>query len=155
MSAKVRVGAVCAQMPDDKTILLPKMADTSALSSVKHVLVSAPQDKKKLLKWSQRSDGGLGACVSPSVLRALGGEVEVTYEGAGLGKRLQLDAALRLQALISLLTVIGAGLSAYGTWFKNTTGSTANAWDRQTATLVLIVAAALALAKFYKEVKEL
>ncbi len=154
MTETVRVITGCNPLPDDKTFLLPRAADTAALGGKRHVLVTGANGKNKVLKWSTRADDGQGACVSTGVLRSLGGEGDVTYRGVGFWKRVPRDPMLRLQALISVLTVVAALLSAYGTWIKSTTGSSATAWDRQTATIVLIVAAALAIAKLVKEAQE-
>lgn len=149
--SQIRIVTGCNPTPDDKTLLLPQ---GTTLSGKRHVLITTPTGKKKLLKCSTRGDGGLGACVSPGTLQSLGGEADVTYSGVGMWGRIPHDPMLRLQALISVLTLVAAGLSAYGTWIKSTTGSSATSWDRQTATIVLIIAAVLAAAKFYKEVKE-
>lgn len=154
MSQTVRVVAVCDPMPDDKTFLLPEQTTSDALPDKVHVLVVGANGNRKILRWSRRADGGQGACVSPSVLQSLGGEGDMTYRGLGFLERVARDGMLRLQALISLLTLVAAALSAYGTWIKNTTGSSATAWDRETATIVLIIACVLASAKFYKESKE-
>jgi hypothetical protein len=155
MSATTRIITGCDPPPDDKTLLLPRDADTDPLKGKKHLLLTAPGDKTKLLKWSRRADDGQGSCVSPSTLASLGGDAtEVTYTGVGLAGRIRHDGMLRLQVAISILTVVAALLSAYGTYIKSTTAQSATTWDRHTATLVLAVAAALAVAKLLKEIRE-
>lgn len=156
MSEQINVVSGCRDTPDDKTFMFPKGAKPEGVSGKRHVLVRAG-DRKKLLKISERSDGGEGACVSASTRSSFGADdvVSVTYDGIGFWGRLRHDSGLRLQALIAILTLVAAGLSAYGTWFKNTTSTSATTWDRQTATLVLATAAVLALLKFWKELKDL
>lgn len=153
MSPRIAVTATCSNPPDDTRILLPKGLPEENVPKEGHVLV-AGNGKERVLKVGRRADARAYACVSSGVLHIFGAKgVQIEYEGIGLGRRFLKDNALFLQLSISVLTWVGAVVSATGTYIKNYS-VTATPWEQNTAILTLLIAAVLATFKLVKEIHE-
>lgn len=151
MAEHVKITADCVNAPDEKTFLLPT---TRSLPAGRYLLVSGG-GRESILRPGLRTDEGDAACVNGMVLAGFGGNgADVTYEMIGFQGRLRRDGMLTLQLAIAVLTVIGAGLTAWGTLLKSG-AATASTWEQTTGSVVFLVAAALAVLKFVQELKKL
>jgi hypothetical protein len=147
---EIEVTALCQS--SDGHFLLP--AGTAEPGS--HVLVQGAGATLILKRGYKGETAGTGACVSGSALSVLGGEGStVSYRGIGTLERIVRDRRLLLQAVISLLTFVGACLTAYTAWIKTNASTAATGWEQDTAAIALIIAALLALLKLYREINEL
>lgn len=151
MAEEVQLTSFCQPAPADGQILIPIDAPDVGKS---HVYVTAGS-AKAILKAGRRADNGAGACVGPGILAQFGGGTpSVSYRGIGTVERVWRDRWLLLQLGIAVLTVIGTILTTMSAYFRNTS-ATATAWDGKTAVFVLAFAAAGAVAKFIKELRDL
>jgi hypothetical protein len=147
----VHLTSRCQPAPAEGQIFLPNSVSPP---SGRRILVDG-KGRAKLMKGGVRSDGGTSACVSGATLAAFGGEnTEVRYRGVGFVGTLTRDRWLAVQFAISLLTLIAAGFTAYGTYVKSN-GADAGSFANNTAFVVLLITAALSALKFVKEYHEL
>lgn len=150
-SSKVRVTSRCAPSPSDGQILLPEEAK---LPKGRRVLVSGNQ-KSKLMKVGVRSDSGQAACLGGGALSRFGGEgAEVEYRSVTFLGVLWRDKWLGLQFVASVLTTVGALITAWLTYGKNSADD-AGSFANNTAIVALVIAAIIAIAKFVKEYRDL
>ena len=137
--------------PADGQILLPL---GSTAPKARRTLVEG-EGTSKLMRSGIRSDAGNAACVSGSALSAFGGEgAEIRYRGVSFVAVLMRDRWLGAQFLIAVLTLVGAGLTAYLT-FNKSSGEEAGTFANQTAVFALVIATVLAFLKFVKEYRDL
>jgi hypothetical protein len=151
VAEQVALTALCSPAPLDDQILLPVGTN---VPSAKRLLVTANR-KSKLMQGGLRADHGEGACVTASTLAFFGGAgAVVSYRGLGFWQLIWRDGGLRLQLLISLVTLIGAVITAYNTYLKST-GKDAATFTSKTALTALVVAFVLAVLKFIQDYRKL
>lgn len=151
--ARARVGITsrCAPSPPDGQILLP--VGTTPPSG-RRVLVEG-NDNSKLMKVGIRADSGEAACLGGGALASFGGEgAEIDYCGVGFLGILRRDRWLALQFVASLLTVVGALITAWLTYGKNS-AEDAGSFANNTAVVALAIAAFIAVVKFIKDYRDL
>jgi hypothetical protein len=115
-----------------------------------------PKPKRKLLQAGIRADaGGQGACVSAATLRFFGGHgIEVRYRGLSFVGVLRRDRWLAARFLTSVLTLAGAGITAYSS-FINDSGDDASHFANRTAFIALVIAFITAISSFIKDYQEI
>ncbi|HEX7168535.1 MAG TPA: hypothetical protein VF230_16255 [Acidimicrobiales bacterium] len=149
-SSKVKITSKCAPPPADGQILFPSGSPTPA---GRRVLIEG-NHTSKLMKAGMRSDGGNAACLLGGALAGFGGEgAEIDYRTVGFLGVVSRDRWLALQFLVSLLTTLGALITAWQSYITDSAadGSFAN----DTAVAALVIAAVIAIVKFIKEYREL
>lgn len=151
MAERLGITAQCAPEAADGRLLLPKQ---HAEPSKSHALVRWGADGRKVMKLGQRTDAGTAACVPASMLAAMGGAgAEVSVEPIGFVKRVRYDVDLALQVLIALLTAVAAGFGVIGTYLSSSAEKATN-FEQDTAMVILVVAAVLAVAKLVKDLRD-
>lgn len=130
---KIKVTGACIGAPTDGSILFPKDGP-----SPKGRVVVDIGNRKRVLNASVRSDTGLGACLSGSLLKAAGGEgKEIEWREGQWYDVYRYDRAKLLAALTAVLT-LAAGITlaifAFGVHSSSTDTAT-----RTTSIAVLIL----------------
>lgn len=149
--AKVKLASQCQPPATDGEILLP---DGTEPPSGRRVLVECNNNRKLLQAGVRAEAGGKGACVSAATLRFFGGhDVAVRYRGLSFVGVLVRDRWLAAQFLTSVLTLTGAGITAYSS-FINDSGDDASDFANRTAFIALLIAFATATLAFIKDYRD-
>jgi hypothetical protein len=140
---QVQITGTCS-FPKEGTLLLPQ----GSVSIARLVVEPAEGGSKHIAGGDVRTDAGEGACVIGTLFQDLGGEEAlVRYRKASFIDVLRYKPSVLLQFLVMILTFVSAGISAYSAYLTNISDPS-KTFAYGSATFVLIIALALAVAKF-------
>jgi hypothetical protein len=140
---EVQITSRC-DSPREGKLLLPQGTPSSA----RFVVEPAAGGSKSIVGGGVRNDAGQGACVVGELLESLGGNgARVRYREAGFIDVLRYKPSVLLQFLVMVLTLISTVISAYSAYLTNI-ADPSKTFAYGTATVVLVIALVLAVAKF-------
>ena len=143
----VLITGKCSAIEDGK-ILLPQNA-----TPYDRVLVQTAGQSVKVLPAGNRSDAGQGACVSPSVLSALGGEgSQIEYREAKWWNVIFHSSDVQIQLAVAILTFFGALITTYNSYLGAGSDATPT-FTKNAAPIALLIAVLIAGAKLRKDMK--
>lgn len=147
---EIKITAHCKD-PERGTMLFPKGLQRP---KKKRISVTGKNGVSALLRVGSRSDTGKAAGVDGTTLEDLGGEgTMVKYKEVGVAYVIATDSGLRLQLAISVLTLVGTIIAAYGLLIQSSV-PTADSFTRATSGAVFVIATVLAALKFFQELSQ-
>jgi hypothetical protein len=150
---EVEITGTCS-FPREDTLLVPQGRAYSTRLVVERGHSSAG-GSTKIVGGGVRTDPGEGACVLGELLQALGGEgAHIRYRAASFIDVLRYKPSVLLQFLVVVLTLISTLISAYSAYLTNISDPS-KTFAYGTATVVMVIALVLAVAKFVIDYRKL